>query len=114
MSVIYTTGSWKAKPGSENAFVAAWSEFASWASSMPGAGTLRLARDLTDADRFTSFGDWQSMEQVRGSNEFRERIGQVLQHVDEFSPAELALVATAEAGDAETHAVAVTAGEPTG
>jgi heme-degrading monooxygenase HmoA len=101
MSAVYTTGSWKPNPAREQAFVEAWSEFATWASSMPGAGTLRLVRDLHDPGRFVSFGDWENIDDVRAwksSTEFRERMAQVLQHVDEFQPTELALVATASAG----------------
>jgi heme-degrading monooxygenase HmoA len=103
MSTIYTSGTWTPNPGSEDAFVAAWEQFAAWASGMPGAGRLRLVRDLGKPERFVSFGDWESLEQVRGwkgSPEFRERMAQVLQHVDGFEPAELALVASARHGAA--------------
>lgn len=101
MSEVYTTGSWKPSPGSEEAFVEAWSQFAGWASSMPGAGTLRLVRDLHEPQRFVSFGDWESIDQVRAwksSPEFRERMARVLQHVDDFQPTELAPVAAVENG----------------
>jgi heme-degrading monooxygenase HmoA len=101
MGEIYTTGSWKPSPGREDAFVEAWAQFAGWASSMPGAGTLRLMRDLHQPGRFVSVGDWESIEEVRNwksSLEFRERMARVLQHVEEFEPTELAVVATAEAG----------------
>jgi heme-degrading monooxygenase HmoA len=105
MSAIYTTGSWKPNHGSEEAFVEAWAKFAGWASSMPGAGTLQLVRDLNEPGRYVSFGDWESIDQVRdwkSSPEFSERMARVLQHVDEFKPTELALVATAQAGAATT------------
>jgi heme-degrading monooxygenase HmoA len=98
MSTVYTSGSWQPSAGSEEAFVAAWRQFAAWASSRPGAGRLQLVRDLARPGRFMSFGDWESIEQVRawkGSPEFRERMARVLQHVDDFQPAELTLVATA-------------------
>ena len=57
MTAVYTMGSWMPNPGREEDFVAAWSEFAAWASSQPGAGTLRLVRNLTAPERFVSFGD---------------------------------------------------------
>ena len=98
MSTTYTTGTWRPRAGKEREFVEAWAAFAGWASTMPGCGTLQLARDLGDGGRFVSLGDWQSLEAVRAwksSSEFKERIAQVLQHVDEFKPSELALVATA-------------------
>jgi heme-degrading monooxygenase HmoA len=101
MSEVYTTGSWKPNTGSEQAFVEAWSSFASWASGMAGAGTLRLVRDLHAPGRFVSFGHWESIDQVRAwksSPDFRERMAQVLQHVDTFEPTELELVLAVEDG----------------
>jgi heme-degrading monooxygenase HmoA len=98
---IYTSGSWQPSAGSEDAFVAAWREFAAWASGRPGAGRLRLLRDLRQPERFVSFGDWESADDVRDwkrSPEFREQMARVLRHVDDFTPAELALVAAAEDG----------------
>ena len=71
------------------------------AVSQPDAGTLRLVRNLTAPERFVSFGDWAAIAGVRawkGSPEFKERIARVLQHVSEFTPTELELVATADEG----------------
>ena len=48
MSEFITSGAWRPKPGEDDAFIAAWGEFAAWASGMAGAGTLRLMRDLDD------------------------------------------------------------------
>ena len=107
MGKIYTTGSWKPSQAGEQAFVEAWAQFAAWASTMPGAGTLRLVRDLYEPGRFVSLGDWESLDEVRAwksSPEFRERMAQVLQHVEEFHPTELALVASAEQGEVESSA----------
>ena len=101
MSELITTGTWRPKAGAEDAFVAAWSEFAGWASSMPGAGILRLGRDMSDAERFVSFGTWESADAAhawKASPEFRERMARVQEHVERFEPAELDLVATADAG----------------
>lgn len=98
---VYTTGTWTPNPGREDVFVEAWSEFAAWASSMPGAGRLRLVRDMNQPERFTSFGEWQTVEAVRAwksSLDFRERMAQVLQHVGNFQPSELELVAEADDG----------------
>ena len=101
MGEIYTNGNWKPRQDDEQAFVEAWTEFATWASTMPGAGTLRLVRDLHEPGHFVSYGDWESLDEVRAwksSPEFRERMAQVLQHVEEFQPTELRLVATAKNG----------------
>ena len=103
MSEIYTTGRWKPGAGKEDAFVEAWARFAAWASGLPGAGTLRLTRDLRDAGVFVSFGRWGTIDAVRAwksAPDFRERLARVLQHVDEFEPTELELVATARNGAA--------------
>jgi hypothetical protein len=80
------------------------------AARMPHAGRLLLVRDIQDPERFVSFGDWESLDEVRAwksSPEFRERMARVPQHVDEFRPAELALVATAEEGSASGAASSV-------
>jgi heme-degrading monooxygenase HmoA len=103
-TTVYTSGSWTPNPGSEEAFVDAWQRFAAWASGRPGAGRLLLVRDLREPQRFVSFGDWDNIDEVRAwktSPEFRERMAQVLQHVDDFQPAELSLVASAEHGAAD-------------
>jgi heme-degrading monooxygenase HmoA len=99
MSQTYTTGSWKPTAGKQDMFVAAWAEFAAWASGMPGAGALRLARDTRDPERFVSFAAWDSVEAVRAwksAPDFRGRLARVLQHVAEFEPSELNVVAAAE------------------
>jgi heme-degrading monooxygenase HmoA len=100
MAAIYTTGRWKTNPGKEDAFVKAWTGFAGWACEQPGAGTLRLTRDLRDDRVFVSFGAWGSSDAVRAwktSPDFRERMARVLQHVDEFEPSELAAVVSVSA-----------------
>jgi heme-degrading monooxygenase HmoA len=112
MSEIYTTGSWKPNPGSEEAFVEPWKTFAGWASGMSGVGTLRLVRDLHEPGLFVSFGAWESIDHAKawkGSPEFQERMAQVLQHVDHFQPTELELVAAAEGGSAVSDAAATVA-----
>jgi heme-degrading monooxygenase HmoA len=101
MGEIYTTGTWRPTPGREDAFMRAWAEFAAWASSRDGAGTLTLTRDRSDSGRFVSFGLWESEEAVRAwksRDEFREGLARVLQHVDDFQPAELEVCVTASTG----------------
>jgi heme-degrading monooxygenase HmoA len=99
---VFTTGSWRPFAGQEDAFVEAWAEFARWASGMPGAGAVRLARDLRDPERFVSFAAWESIEAVRGwkgSPEFKERMSSVQQYVDKFAPTELEVVAAVDRGE---------------
>ena len=95
MAELVTTGIWTVSPTKEAAFIEAWTAFAAWASSMPGAGALRLERDTGDVLRFVSYGTWDSVGAVRAwksAPEFRERIAQVLQYVDDFQPSELDVV----------------------
>jgi heme-degrading monooxygenase HmoA len=105
MYEIFTLGRFEVGPGNEDAFVAAWSEFASWASARPGAGTLRLVRDVRNAGRFLSFGQWDDADAVRAwksSAEFKERIGRVVRQATEFEPTELVTIVTVTAGTVET------------
>ena len=101
MNEMLTTGTWTVSAENEAVFISAWAEFAGWASTMPGAGTLRLGRDTSDPRRFVSFGDWASEAAVRGwksTAEFRDRIARLLQHVDDFHHEELDVVASGSGG----------------
>ena len=105
MYEIFTHGRFEVEPASEQAFVDAWSEFASWASERPGAGTLRLVRDVRNAGRFFSFGQWNDAEAVRSwksSPEFKERIGRVVSKAAEFEPTELVTLVKVTGGKVET------------
>jgi len=96
MQETYTSGVWLAKAGEEDDFVEAWREFAAWARTMPGCGTLRLVRDLDQPSRFMSFAPWESFETQRAwkeLGEFRERMTAVRRHVDDFAPSTYELVA---------------------
>lgn len=92
MSAIYTTAVWVPKPGEDEPFTKAWHEFATWTHSMPGAGTLVLARDVQQPNRYVSFGHWDdagSAHDWKASPEFPERMAKVQSHVAQFDPAEL-------------------------
>lgn len=89
------TGTWVAKTGEEDAFVREWTSFVTWASSMPGSGTFRLVRDVDHPSKFMSFAPWESFEAQRAWKElpeFRERIGRVRSHCDDFQPSTYELV----------------------
>jgi heme-degrading monooxygenase HmoA len=97
MTETYTSGTWVVRPGEEDAFVQAWTEFVTWASDMPGSGTFRLVRDLDDATHYMSFAPWESFDaQSRWKQlpEFRERIGRVRAHCEDFQPTTYELVTT--------------------
>jgi heme-degrading monooxygenase HmoA len=107
MAELVTTGTWIVAPPRQAAFVEAWASFAEWASSQPGAGTLRLGVDGGDPTRYVSFGVWEDTASVRAWKSapvFRERIARVLQHVGEFRPAELEVVAMATNGSSAVSA----------
>ena len=89
MAETYTSGYWQVKPGEEDAFVEAWTEFVEWGSGFSGSGTFRLVRDLEVPGRYLSFAPWESFDAQRAwkeDPEFRERIGRVRAHCDEFEP----------------------------
>jgi heme-degrading monooxygenase HmoA len=95
MTETYTHGSWMVKPGEEDAFVQAWTEFVTWASSMPGSGTFRLVRNVEEPSRYMSFAPWESSEAQQAWKdlpEFRERIGRVRAHCEDFKPSVFELV----------------------
>jgi heme-degrading monooxygenase HmoA len=97
MSEVYSHGTWTAKDGEGEQFVEAWTEFAEWLKTQPGAGTARLTRDLSEPNRYLSFAPWESPEAMhawKSSPEFRERMGKVQAHVAEFHPDEMELVVT--------------------
>jgi heme-degrading monooxygenase HmoA len=91
----YTSGTWIVKPGEEEAFVQDWSDFVTWASSFAGSGTFRLVRDLEQPNKYLSFAPWESFEAQQAwkeEPEFRERIGRVRGHCEDFRPATHELV----------------------
>lgn len=91
MTDAYTMGFWTAKPGEEDALIAAWTEFADWIKTQQGVRTLRLVRDVKEPAKFISFADWDGMESVqawKASGEFKQRIANVKRHTDEFTAAE--------------------------
>ena len=80
MADVYTTGSWRPFEGREAEFLEQWKEFMGWATSLPGAGTAVLARDLRDPGRLVSFAAWRDLEAMRAwkaSPEFKPRMARV-------------------------------------
>jgi heme-degrading monooxygenase HmoA len=104
MYEIFTHGRFEVEPANEDAFAEAWTEFATWVSQRPGAGTLRLVRDLRNAGRFISFGQWDDADAVRAwknSAEFKERIGRVVKQAADFEPTELVTLVRVTGGQVE-------------
>ena len=95
MAETYTHGTWLVKPGEENAFVSAWTDFVTWASTFSGSGTFRLVRDVERPASYMSFAPWESFEDQKTwkeSPEFREQIMRVRAHCDDFQPSVFELV----------------------
>jgi heme-degrading monooxygenase HmoA len=95
MTETYTSGTWVVKPGEEDAFVREWTAFVAWGSSMPGSGAFRLVRDVDRPSIYMSFGPWVSFDAQRAWKElpeFRERIGRVRSHCEDFQPATYELI----------------------
>lgn len=91
----YTHAVWRAKPGREDAFVAAWHELAERTkASFPRAqGTL--VRDVSDPTRFISFGPWADLEEIaafRDSPAFREAAAAMRDLLESFEPGTYELV----------------------
>jgi heme-degrading monooxygenase HmoA len=96
MAETYTSGTWRVKDGHEDDFIAAWTDFVSWAKEQPGSQTFRLVRDVEDPSRFMSFAPWDSFEAQRGwkeTEEFGTRMRRVREHVESFEPSTFELIA---------------------
>jgi heme-degrading monooxygenase HmoA len=95
----YSHGTWVVKSGEEDAFVEAWRQFVTWASTMDGSGTFRLVRDVDRPGHFMSFAPWETFEAQNAWKqlpEFRERIGRVRAHCEDFEPSVFELVTVVE------------------
>jgi heme-degrading monooxygenase HmoA len=91
----YTSGTWIVTRGEDEAFVQAWTDFVRWAGTVPGSGTFRLVRDVERPDHYMSFAPWESFDAQQAWKElpeFRERIGRVRSHCEDFQPSTLELV----------------------
>ena len=61
---VYTLDVWRVKPGSEEAFVAAWDALGQWTLERGFDTHGTLVRDRNDPGRFLSFGPWRSAEEA--------------------------------------------------
>jgi heme-degrading monooxygenase HmoA len=99
MTETYTCGRWTVKAGEDDAFVRAWEDFVGWASGFDGSQTFRLVRDVDTPSDYMSFAPWDSFEAQNAwkqNPEFRERIGRVRAHCDDFTPLVFELVTQVE------------------
>jgi heme-degrading monooxygenase HmoA len=106
MYEIFTYGRFEVVPENQDAFVEAWTGFASWASARPGAASIRLFRDVRNPGRFISFGEWDDADAVRSfksAPEFKEGLASLVRLAEEFEPTEHVTLAKATGGSAERH-----------
>ena len=96
MSVPYTLGVWRVKPGRADEFIAAWSEFADWTlQHAKGVGWGKLLRDVTDDHRFISIGPWESLAAIdswRALDGWKERVARIRELLVGFEPSTLEAV----------------------
>ena len=96
MSTPYTSGIWTVKPGSAEEFIGAWTELAEWSrANVPGARSAQLLRDRNDANRFVSFGPWESLEAIerwRSLEGFQQRVARIRELLTDFEAFTLELV----------------------
>jgi heme-degrading monooxygenase HmoA len=92
---VYTSALWTVKPGQEDAFVAAWNDFADWAKGQPGAGRFGLGRDVEDDRCFMSFAPWEDFDDLlnwRQSDEYAAHVDRLRQYVERFRPSTYELI----------------------
>jgi len=96
MTQPYTCGIWTVKAGAQEQFVAAWTDLAEWTGrEVQGSGRATLLRDRNAANRFVSFGPWESLEAIehwRSLDGWQERVGRLRVLLDGFEPSTLELV----------------------
>ena len=75
IGTLYTSGQWNAMAGKEEEFIRAWEKYATWTAQNFKASGARLMRDSENANKFLSFGRWESQGQIdqwRATPEFQE------------------------------------------
>jgi heme-degrading monooxygenase HmoA len=104
MYEIFTYGRFEVAPENEDAFVEAWSEFATWISRRPGNRSVRLMRDVRNTGRLVSVGKWDDAKAVqafKSTAEFKEQLGRVVKLAKDFEPTELVTLVKAADGTPE-------------
>lgn len=86
---VYTLDVWRVKPGSEEAFVAAWDALGQWTLERGFDTHGTLVRDRDDPRRFLSFGPWRSAEEAerwRSEPGVRERLARLEDLLESYEP----------------------------
>ena len=89
MAAVWTHGTWVVKPGSEDAFVQAWTDLARRTMSSLGSARPTLLRDRDRPNVFKTFGAWPDMaavEAFRSSDAFRDGMAVLQPLMESFEP----------------------------
>jgi heme-degrading monooxygenase HmoA len=90
MDELYTCGTWTVIAGHEDEFIAAWQDMAQWTREhISGARWATLLQDSEQANRFLSFGPWESAEAIeawRASEGFQVRVARLRPLLESFEP----------------------------
>ena len=85
----YTCGIWTVQDGSEEEFVARWTELVGSAGALSGAESFLLIQDRLDPHRFISFGawdDWSTVDAWRSGDAFAGAMRACRELCDDFRP----------------------------
>jgi quinol monooxygenase YgiN len=89
MAAVWTHGTWVVKPGSEDAFVQAWTDLARTTMATLGSARPTLLRDRDRPNVFKTFGSWPdvaAVEAFRASDAFREGTAILMPLLESFEP----------------------------
>lgn len=80
----YTVGIWNAKPGKEEEFIKAWTDFAKGVTEdLNDKGSGRLLQDPENSTKFISFGFWDNIEDIKGMRD-KEAFKNLTSKLDEL------------------------------
>jgi quinol monooxygenase YgiN len=84
----YSSGEWLVRPGSEEEFIKAWTNFTEWSlENAEGAESFILVRSMEDPKKFLSLGAWESQqaqEAWREMPQMQVMLGQCRALCDEY------------------------------
>lgn len=93
---LYTSGTWRVKPGKEAEFIEAWQAFADWTSgNQSGSGEGILLQNEENPQSFLSLGPWDSAESIahwRSQPRFQDFLSKARELCEEMQPQTMKLV----------------------
>ena len=93
-----SSGNWVVKAGSEDEFIARWTDFLKWTrESAKGLGSASLIRASDNPRQFISFAEWDTLESLnawRSLPDFASKLGPCRALCDDFNGKNYTLAAT--------------------